>query len=529
MEALLDRVLAANSAHVALGLEADATADEHHKAWKKLVLKCHPDKCLDHQQKATEATQHMHALFERERNRHRTHRREPERPPARTSPRASPSSSPSASPRRESPPPPPRGSGCTCERCECCGACYEGCECYCEDCTLRPESDDEEYFSCPFGMDFDEPAGYWCDGDCAESRPAAPSWSPPRRRSPRKPRPYRRDTTRQQYERAWSRYESGFSGGWGDKFWQDPDPDELASSRAGVGVFDVHAAIGPKYGTTGVFEYAGGKRQRQHKEPARTKEDVARQRKFDEEQIAELRERRDAAAAAKKKRLAEADAAAAAEAAEQEAAERAASRARALQAEEAFQAEMRAKQAQQAFQAMRQPAPIERRHSGLGSAFGIGDEVAPAPTPTAATVRAGINPFARRPVSRSPPSEAPPPKMWSAFGHVQGRAVSPNRVRPTDALNAAVAPAVARPAPAAPRPASAARPAAARSSVASRGRSSTARKTRVEFSAAESRCIREGVAKHGTKWRVIIDDPAFTFHKSRSTVDLKDRWRNMNK
>ena len=87
VEALLDRVLAANSAHVALGLEADATADEHHKAWKKLVLKCHPDKCLDHKQKATEATQHMHALFERERNRHRTHRREPERPPARASPR----------------------------------------------------------------------------------------------------------------------------------------------------------------------------------------------------------------------------------------------------------------------------------------------------------------------------------------------------------------------------------------------------------------------------------------------------------
>ena len=246
MEALLDRVLAANSAHVALGLEADATADEHHKAWKKLVLKVHPDKCLDHKQRATEATQHMHALFERERNRHRTHRREPERPPARTSPRASPSSSPSASPRRESPPPPPRGSGCTCERCECCGACYEGCECYCEDCTLRPECDGSPYEAdCPWwDMDMGETAGYWCDGDCAESRPAAPSWSPPRRRSPRKPRPYRRDTTRQQYERAWSRYESGFSGGWGDKFWQDPDPDELASSRAGVGVFDVHAAIG---------------------------------------------------------------------------------------------------------------------------------------------------------------------------------------------------------------------------------------------------------------------------------------------
>ncbi|CAM6032185.1 unnamed protein product, partial [Sphagnum compactum] len=43
----------------------------------------------------------------------------------------------------------------------------------------------------------------------------------------------------------------------------------------------------------------------------------------------------------------------------------------------------------------------------------------------------------------------------------------------------------------------------------------------------ETECLKEGVRKYGKgKWKAILSDPSFSF-KDRSSVDLKDKWRNL--
>ncbi|KAH7416510.1 hypothetical protein KP509_14G095100 [Ceratopteris richardii] len=51
-----------------------------------------------------------------------------------------------------------------------------------------------------------------------------------------------------------------------------------------------------------------------------------------------------------------------------------------------------------------------------------------------------------------------------------------------------------------------------------------------KWTAAEEAALKAGVKKHGLgKWRAILKDPEFTFIlATRSNVDLKDKWRNMN-
>ncbi|XP_010444623.1 PREDICTED: telomere repeat-binding factor 2-like [Camelina sativa] len=46
----------------------------------------------------------------------------------------------------------------------------------------------------------------------------------------------------------------------------------------------------------------------------------------------------------------------------------------------------------------------------------------------------------------------------------------------------------------------------------------------------EEAALKAGVRKHGTgKWRTILSDPEFSLVlKSRSNVDLKDKWRNIS-
>ncbi|KAG2311610.1 hypothetical protein Bca4012_026068 [Brassica carinata] len=51
-----------------------------------------------------------------------------------------------------------------------------------------------------------------------------------------------------------------------------------------------------------------------------------------------------------------------------------------------------------------------------------------------------------------------------------------------------------------------------------------------KWTAQEETALKAGVLKHGTgKWRTILSDPEFTsILKSRSNVDLKDKWRNIS-
>nr|KJB18039.1 hypothetical protein B456_003G030800 [Gossypium raimondii] len=51
-----------------------------------------------------------------------------------------------------------------------------------------------------------------------------------------------------------------------------------------------------------------------------------------------------------------------------------------------------------------------------------------------------------------------------------------------------------------------------------------------KWTAEEEAALKAGVLKHGTgKWRNILSDPEFSsVLRSRSNVDLKDKWRNIN-
>jgi hypothetical protein len=53
---------------------------------------------------------------------------------------------------------------------------------------------------------------------------------------------------------------------------------------------------------------------------------------------------------------------------------------------------------------------------------------------------------------------------------------------------------------------------------------------RVPFTDAEESYLREGVQRyqnHGSKWAEILR--AYPFHSKRTSVDLKDKWRNISK
>ncbi|XP_039002864.1 telomere repeat-binding factor 3-like [Hibiscus syriacus] len=51
-----------------------------------------------------------------------------------------------------------------------------------------------------------------------------------------------------------------------------------------------------------------------------------------------------------------------------------------------------------------------------------------------------------------------------------------------------------------------------------------------KWTTEEEPALKVGVLKHGTgKWRIIHSDPVFSsVLRSRSNVDLKDKWRNIN-
>ncbi|CAO2824844.1 unnamed protein product [Amaranthus hypochondriacus] len=53
---------------------------------------------------------------------------------------------------------------------------------------------------------------------------------------------------------------------------------------------------------------------------------------------------------------------------------------------------------------------------------------------------------------------------------------------------------------------------------------------KLKWTPEEEDALREGVNKHGvSKWQVILKDPQFRhILYSRSNIDLKDKWRNMN-
>ena len=101
---------------------------------------------------------------------------------------------------------------------------------------------------------------------------------------------------------------------------------------------------------------------------------------------------------------------------------------------------------------------------------------------------------------------------------------------------AAVAPAVARSAvtgvsaaAAAPQPL---RPPPARVGASRPTGPRPEKKKRKRFTEAEDDSIIMGLNKHGlksNKWRAIYDDTTLHLDPCRTTVDLKDRWRNLRK
>lgn len=55
------------------------------------------------------------------------------------------------------------------------------------------------------------------------------------------------------------------------------------------------------------------------------------------------------------------------------------------------------------------------------------------------------------------------------------------------------------------------------------------RKKTVRWSDAETAALRRGQGKHGNKWTAILKEERVHFHASRTSVDLKDKWRSLEK
>jgi hypothetical protein len=58
-------------------------------------------------------------------------------------------------------------------------------------------------------------------------------------------------------------------------------------------------------------------------------------------------------------------------------------------------------------------------------------------------------------------------------------------------------------------------------------RSKGKRQTRKKFTGREEQFVREGVAQYGRNWKKIL--ASYDFDPQRTGVDIKDKWRNMNK
>ena len=51
---------------------------------------------------------------------------------------------------------------------------------------------------------------------------------------------------------------------------------------------------------------------------------------------------------------------------------------------------------------------------------------------------------------------------------------------------------------------------------------------RISWTDEEVEALREGVNKHGKgNWKAILVEKRHVFQQERTTVDLKDKWRNM--
>ena len=58
------------------------------------------------------------------------------------------------------------------------------------------------------------------------------------------------------------------------------------------------------------------------------------------------------------------------------------------------------------------------------------------------------------------------------------------------------------------------------------------KKQRVRFTKEEERAIKDGARLlngNANMWAAILEKYKKVFHPSRTSVDLKDKWRNMNK
>ena len=55
------------------------------------------------------------------------------------------------------------------------------------------------------------------------------------------------------------------------------------------------------------------------------------------------------------------------------------------------------------------------------------------------------------------------------------------------------------------------------------------KRKRIRFTSKEDACLRTGVEQHRTSWVAIRHYGDLVFHPRRTTVDLKDRWRNLKR
>ena len=116
---------------------------------------------------------------------------------------------------------------------------------------------------------------------------------------------------------------------------------------------------------------------------------------------------------------------------------------------------------------------------------------------------------------RPPPPPHEPPRIWPmfrAYAAVAGKPM-PSVAQPREPL-AMVPP---EPQPQACKLVTLAPPA----------RRPGGRKARVPFTAAEERALRAGFAKHGAQWARILAESPGAFHRSRTSVNLKDKARTM--